>query len=277
MECILRLSFFISFCFSLLLTFTALANDQAKQDCLTQVQQKNWDKAIIECTAASEQGSAASAAILGRIYEKGLGDHKNLEKAAEWYDYAAHHNSANAAYRLAELWLTPDSGLGYEPEKAAIYLELAYQNGHVKAGLAFARMLRDGRYIPQNPAAAFRVYENLSTKSRMAAYQTGKMLMAGQGTDKDEKRAVKYYKVAANANLTDAQRDLGLAYWEGSGVEQSNEQAWKWLDIAAFKGDMEAAAKLNELGAQIADVTAQKGRKDARAWLAENTGATNKQ
>ncbi|MFV0431020.1 MAG: tetratricopeptide repeat protein [Alphaproteobacteria bacterium] len=263
----MRLFIIFSFCISILLSFSSIAESKASLDCLKQTQAKDWDKAIIECTTASEQGSGASAAILGRIYDKGLGGHKDIQKAATWYDIAAKNKNKDAAYRLAELWLTPDTGLGYEPATAATYFELAYHNGHTKAGLVLAKMLRDGRYIPQNVNAAFRIYEKLSKKSRLAAYQTGKMLMSGQGTQIDAQKATSYYIIAANADLVDAQRDLGIAYWEGSGIAQSNEKAWLWLDIAAFKGDMEAAAKLNEISGQIPEDTAKKARDKARAWV----------
>lgn len=248
-------------------------NDQdtaLKKACLAQVQHKNWNNAIEDCGKAAELGSPAAGAVLGRIYEKGLHGQKNLAQAANWYELAAQNGSKEAAYRLAELWLTPNTGLGYEPAKAAIYLEKAYHNGHTKSGLALAAMLRAGRDIPANYEAAFRIYQDLSKKSREAAYQSGKMLSAGQGIDKNPKKAFYYYKIAAQAGLIKAQRDLGLAYFEGAGHAQSLMDAYEWLDIAAFQGDMEAAAALRLVENEVDESVARKARSKARAWLCEN-------
>ncbi len=242
----------------------------AKKLCLEQVQQKNWAYAIDDCTRAAKAGSAAAGAILGRIYEKGLHGAKDMDKAILWYEMAIENGSGEAAYRLAELWLTPNKGLGYEPTKAAIYLEKAYHNGHVKSGLALAAMLRAGRDIPANYEAAFRIYQDLAKKSREANYQSGKMLSAGQGTDKNLKKAFFYYQIAAKAGLVKAQRDLGLAYWAGEGHKPSLTEAYQWLDIAAFQGDREAAAALRLLENEIDEAIARKGRQKSRHWLCEN-------
>lgn len=241
-----------------------------KKTCLMQSQQKSWDKAIETCRKAAEAGSSAAAALLGRIYEKGLYQKPDLPQAQYWYEIAAEGGSKEAAYRLAELWLTPNTGLGYEPQKAAYYLEKAYHNGHVKAGLALAAMLRTGRDITTNYPAAFRIYQDLSSTSREANYQSGKMLMSGQGGKKDEKQAFKHYHIAAKAGHIAAQRDLGLAYFEGMGVEKSLFDAYKWLDIATFQGDMEAASALHILEETIAEEQAMAARKAARNWLCEN-------
>ncbi len=265
------LSIYLFFIFS----FMAVANDStdgeiAKKACLQQTEQQNWDKALIDCTKASEEDSAAAATILGRIYEKGLHGKADLKQARYWYEQATEGGSKNAAYRLAVLWLTPDKGLGFEPQKAAYYLEKAYENGHVKAGLALAALLRKGQHIPQNNAAAFRIYENLSTQSREANYQSGKMLMSGQGVEQNEQKAFQYYHIAASAGHRDAQRDLGLSYFEGLGVEKSLINAYKWLDIASFQGDMEAAGALRLVEESISEDEAASARKAARNWLCQN-------
>ncbi len=248
----------------------SLDTDIFKKACLKQVQQKNWDNAVQECHKAAQHGSKAAATILGRIFEKGLQGKIDLEKATHWYELAAQKGSKEAAYRLAELRLTPNSALGFNPKKAAPYLEKAYQNGHIKAGLLLASMLQAGQHIPTDHEAAFNIYQNLSSQSREANYQSGKMLMAGQGIEKDEEKAFQYYMIAAKAGLVKAQKDLGLAYFEGSAVQISLFDAYKWLDIASFQGDMEAASALHIIENEIDEDTAYQARKAARFWLCEN-------
>ncbi|NVJ60438.1 MAG: sel1 repeat family protein [Gammaproteobacteria bacterium] len=56
-------------------------------------------------------------------------------------------------------------------------------------------------------------------------------------TDED---AVHWLTKAANNAHTAAQRELGLCYWRGRGVEQDGKQALKWFRLAARQNDEES-------------------------------------
>lgn len=46
-------------------------------------------------------------------------------------------------------------------------------------------------------------------------------------------RAAEYYEAAARQGLADAQSNLGALYYNGDGVEQSNEKTWElWMKSA---------------------------------------------
>jgi hypothetical protein len=55
----------------------------------------------------------------------------------------------------------------------------------------------------------------------------------GEGTEKDEAQAVRWWAKAAEKGLANAQYNLGMAYRAGAGVEKDNVQAYFWLSIAA--------------------------------------------
>ena len=58
----------------------------------------------------------------------------------------------------------------------------------------------------------------------------------GQGVQQNPKKAVKWYRLAADQGLPDAQNGLGLMYKRGLGVLQDHEEAVKWYQLAADQG-----------------------------------------
>jgi TPR repeat protein len=66
------------------------------------------------------------------------------------------------------------------------------------------------------------------------------MYSKGQGVPQDNKTAVKWWKLAAEQGIADAQFNLGLMYSTGQGVPQDNKTAVKWWKLAAEQGDAEA-------------------------------------
>lgn len=67
------------------------------------------------------------------------------------------------------------------------------------------------------------------------AYFTG-----GEGLEKDQAEAVRWFEKAANAGNIHAMNNLGIAYQDGVGVEQDDLESLKWFKKAAENGHEKA-------------------------------------
>lgn len=58
----------------------------------------------------------------------------------------------------------------------------------------------------------------------------------GEGVEKDQAQAIKYYRLAAEQGDADAQFNLGCCYEGGNGVEKDLAEAAKYYYMAAEQG-----------------------------------------
>jgi hypothetical protein len=86
-----------------------------------------------------------------------------------------------------------------------------------------------------------------------AQFELGVKYMNGLGVPKDDKNAVKWFKLAAKQGNADAQFNLGWMYEKGQGVLQNNKTALKWYRLAAKQGYHSATKYLKNLQQKIAE------------------------
>jgi TPR repeat protein len=67
------------------------------------------------------------------------------------------------------------------------------------------------------------------------------------GVSEGAAEACKRYRKAAEQNFADAQADLGAAYSLGAGVPKDLVQAYKWLTLAAARGNKFAKICLGQI------------------------------
>lgn len=72
----------------------------------------------------------------------------------------------------------------------------------------------------------------------------GVMYAKGQGVPQDDKEAVKSFRLAADQGHADAQTNLGVMYVKGQGVPQDYKQAMKWVRLAANQENTRAQITL---------------------------------
>jgi uncharacterized protein len=70
----------------------------------------------------------------------------------------------------------------------------------------------------------------------------------GNGVKRDDKMAVKLYRLAAAQGDTMAQYNLGLCYKGGDGVKKDLGRAAGWFRRAAKAGHRKARDQLKEIG-----------------------------
>jgi hypothetical protein len=66
----------------------------------------------------------------------------------------------------------------------------------------------------------------------------------GQGVPQDDVEAVRWYRLAADQGLADAQDYLGRSYLDGRGVPQDDAEAARWFRAAATEGHAGAQFRL---------------------------------
>ena len=71
-----------------------------------------------------------------------------------------------------------------------------------------------------------------------AQSKLGFMYAKGIHTDKDEQKAIRWFKEAAKNDHLNAQYNLGLMFAKGKGVERNYQEALKWYLLAAGQGDL---------------------------------------
>lgn len=80
----------------------------------------------------------------------------------------------------------------------------------------------------------------------------------------DYKAAFKPLRVAAENNISNAQYNLALMYYQGDGVKQNIKKSAQWLEKAAKNGHKGAIANIGRIYMQLMDF------KKARHWLEIN-------
>lgn len=77
--------------------------------------------------------------------------------------------------------------------------------------------------------------------------RTGYMYYAGEGVEKDNKKAAMWFRRAAENGNTQAQAYLGVMYRDGVGVAKDLKKAGDWFNKAMLGGDKNAAKNLADL------------------------------
>ena len=222
---------------------------------------------------AAEQEYSPAQYSLGAMYEFGEGGPRDLEIALIWYKRAATNGDVNAQSKLGAMYKK-----GYMvPRNFKIALKwhrLAAKQGHARSLDALGLMYERGEGVKQDYKKALDWFSLAAKKgfnpnfkritsikknlyglhfwkllARLgfseALVNVGTMYFLGEGVPQSYKKAMFWYKQAAEKNYFLGQKSLGKLYEERLGTNESLTKAFIWYSIAASQGDAHSKRKKN--------------------------------
>ena len=137
------------------------------------------------------------------------------------------------------------------PAKAAVECPLspeiceAAEQGDAKAQTNLGWAYYNGEGVAKDQREAVRWYRMAAEQGyAKAQFNLGISYRFGNGVAKDQREAVRWYRMAAEQGDADAQFNLAVSYWNGEGVAKDQREAVRWYHKAAEQGNAWAQAKL---------------------------------
>ena len=93
------------------------------------------------------------------------------------------------------------------------------------------------------------------------------MYSNGWGVTQSDEEAFKWYRLAAEAGLTQAQTSLAKMYAKGRGTGKDVVEAHRWYSIASGLGDSGAAFKRDSLAAKMSPVELSESDRLTSIWI----------
>uniref|UniRef100_A0AC34FC12 MYND-type domain-containing protein n=1 Tax=Panagrolaimus sp. ES5 TaxID=591445 RepID=A0AC34FC12_9BILA len=195
----------------------------------------------------------------GHNYKRGVGVPQDYKKAAEYYLKAANLGFPEGMYCLGMLY---HEGNGFKRDyKEAMkwFLKAAntepsstmLKNGIPEAQHALALNYMGGIGVNKDCQKAAEWYEKaVLNESIPSAVNLATLYLHGMGVEKNVLKAFNYFKFAAQSGDTVAMRNLANMYFKDIGygprmpTEEDVAEGYKWLNLAAEKGDLEAVEEL---------------------------------
>ena len=169
-------------------------------------------------TQAAERGHAEAAYFLGKLYfdppiskTKTKNIHQDIELAVKYFTIAANNNHTDALYYLEWIYsynLGADSGIQRDFTKAIEYGEKAAKNGSINAMVELIRLYQYEEC--RNYERAYYYAVKAAKGHRRAALCAGYFLLFGRGCEPDLNEAKKYFQIAFDNGLFEAQYMLDL-------------------------------------------------------------------
>jgi TPR repeat protein len=155
------------------------------------------------------------------------------------------------------------------------------KQGHAEAQYNMGYMLSTGNGIKKNEKQGNEWYRKAVEWYRKAAEQgdadaqlyLGWMYVNGQGVTKDVVQAMAWYRKSADQGNADSQYNLGGMYANGRGVPKDNAQAVAWYRKAAEQGNANAQLNLGVMYGNGRGVP--KDNAQAVAWYRKSAGQGN--
>ena len=199
---------------------------------------RNMTEAMKWCHAAASGGDAESQLELGYCYWHGLGVPMDAGTSLSWYRKAAQQGLKDRAlgkcacctwcdYADLLAWYRIQRGRGLA--KARSFFNLSY-DANPSGSAEFSGDLDRCREAARHGSAS-------------AQFRLGCILDIWNETQE----AAKWYRLAADQGHAGAQRNLGACYMHGHGLQQNDEAAFYWLNLAARNGENEAMELRNRI------------------------------
>jgi tetratricopeptide (TPR) repeat protein len=152
-----------------------------------------------------------------------------------------------------------------DPSKVSTYVVLPDSGFEIHYLRVCYAVMHEWPYMPERPASAqvelgntfdwFKEYAEAAKWYRLAAdqgladaqYKLGSMYDSGGRLKRDYPEAAKWYRLAANQGDGDGQLSLGIMYYWGNGVPQDYVQAYKWFTLALARFPASSGNALTEM------------------------------
>ena len=181
---------------------------------------------------AAKRGHPGANYEIARCYEEGNREvKKNIKKAVELYKKAVDLGSADAAFRLGELY-RDGTLVKADKQKALSWFRSAAALGHKEAG-AIVRIAT--------------LTERADVGDSEAMNSLGIMYCIGDDVAKDYSEGLKWLRKAVDLGNLYALNNLGNCYERGFGVSKDTNEAIRLYGLAADGGNQRAKDNLERL------------------------------
>ena len=197
----------------------------------------------------AKEGDAAAQTLIAEMLRNGQGMARDLPTAAFWYSKAASLGDPNAMLQYSLLLMSGSAGVTRDKAKSDEYMEKAAKAGQPVAAFNWAQVLVSEKPGPEGLKAAMPFYEVSAAKGIPDSQYALSQIYLNLPGIPDEKRATArdWLVKAAVAGYDTAQFDLAAWLINGTEGDQDLENGFKWMKLAANKGNVLAQNKLAHL------------------------------
>lgn len=179
---------------------------------LNEARARQPQKVARRVMGAARRGDVRAQAVLGVLYQRGIGVARDPAAAQRWYRTAA-------------------------------------ERGHPLGQLGLGNLHRIGLGARRDPALAVHWFKRAADQGHPLGHTAlGFMLRDGEGTTADAAAAARHFRLAADRGIAVAQAALGWHFETGRGVARDLPAARSWYRQAATKGNAYARERLSALG-----------------------------
>ncbi len=178
---------------------------------------------------------------------------------------AASRGDREAQFRIASRFLSEGTVQG-DPATAARWLAKAANQGHVESQFVLASLYERGVGVPKDETLARELYRKAASTGHIRAMHNLGVMLAAQGTPEEYEQAAGWFASAAMSGLTDSQFNLAVLYERGLGLQQNNQKAFFWYQVASLAGDKEATRQAERLRRLLPDAETQAATEQAGSW-----------
>ncbi|MGE8105083.1 tetratricopeptide repeat protein [Allorhizobium sp. NPDC080224] len=204
--------------------------------------------AVDKALPRAQLGDPAAQTLLAEIMSRGLGVKRDLKGAAFWYGQAAQGGDPSAMFKYA-LLLMEGREVPQDRAKADDYMRRAADAGNASAQFNWAQILVSGTPGVRGLTAAMPYYEKAAEQGIAdAQYALAQVYSALKDVPPEKKaRAREWMMRAARAGFDTAQLDMGLWLVNGYNGPRDYEAGYRWLSIAAARGNVVAQNRIAHL------------------------------
>jgi len=225
----------------------------------------------------------------GEAFRSGYEAYKagDAQTALEALNFAADNGHPGALWKLGRMYATGD--LVNEDDAKALQLFAKVANDYADdnpygpdAPFVSDAFVRLGAYyqngipgsVEADPGRARRYFNYAASYfgDADAQYALAKMILAGQGGEKDLRQAARWFKLAARKGHVGAQAEFGAMLYEGIGVERRPIEGLTWLSVARLSspGDPRVQARHEQAFATADEEDRRTAMERAESWMSGN-------
>jgi hypothetical protein len=204
-----------------------------------------------ELQSLAKQGDDEAKYFLALSLEWGRYSFEEDKKTAlRLFKESAENNYGESQYRLYLAYKNGLVGVKIDKKQSKIWFYKALNNEHPSALSEMGSFYWFGEYkeYPKNYKKAVEWYKKAAEKGDAYSYDAlADAYLYGEGVEKNKKKSIKYRFKAAELGNSFAQNNLGIMYSEGDGVSKNIEKAIFWYKKASKNLHLKADFNLGKL------------------------------